>query len=158
MSQKTGPPGAVGKKPLPPTYLFSAILGMAILHFLFPVRTILRFPLILTGLLPFALGAYLNMSADRLFKQAETTVKPYEESSSLITGGVFRISRNPMYLGFILILAGLALMAGTLSPWLVIPAFAVVMEFVFIRPEERMLEETFGDAWLDYRAGVRKWI
>jgi steroid 5-alpha reductase family enzyme len=105
---------------------------------------------------PVIAGVALNLVADGAFHRAGTTVKPFQESSALLTDGVYRYSRHPMYLGFVLILIGVAILLGSLTPWVVIPVFAVLMEVVFIRVEERMLAEKFGPAWLAYkkRCGV----
>jgi len=147
------------RKPvLPPTYLWIAMIVMAALHFLFPVKRIIPFPWDLFGVLPLALGAALNIIADKAFRAAKTTVKPFQASAALITDGVYRISRHPMYLGFVLMLLGLAILLGSLTPFLVVPVFAVVMDRVFIVVEERMLAEKFGQAWLDYKAEVRRWV
>lgn len=85
-------------------------------------------------------------------------MKPFEESSALVTHGVFRISRNPMYLGMTLMLLGIALFLGSVTPFLVVIALPVIFDRVFISPEERMLEETFGDQFREYRKRVRRWI
>jgi len=146
------------KKTLPPTYFFYAIVLMIALHFLLPVSKILRFPWNLLGLVPLVVGAILNLIADRDFKRAGTTVKPYEKSTTLVTSGVFRISRNPMYLGMVLILFGIAVLMGTLSPYTIVILFAVLMDQVFIKVEERMLEEVFGETWQEYKMKVRRWI
>jgi protein-S-isoprenylcysteine O-methyltransferase Ste14 len=147
------------RKPvLPPTYLWIAIIVMVVIHFLFPVKRIIPFPWDLFGLLPLALGAALNIIADQAFRAAKTTVKPFQESTALITDGVYRISRHPMYLGFVLILLGLTILLGSLTPFLIVPVFAVVMDRVFIVVEERMLAEKFGQAWLDYKVEVRRWV
>ena len=98
------------------------------------------------------------MMADGLFHHAGTTVKPGEESNTLLTEGIFHISRNPMYFGFLLILFGAAFLFGTLAPFLVIPVFLVVIEKRFIVSEEKSLEEKFGQAYLEYRETVRRWI
>jgi protein-S-isoprenylcysteine O-methyltransferase Ste14 len=63
-----------------------------------------------------------------------------------------------MYLGFVLILLGIAVFVGSLTPYAVIIAFAILMEVVFIRVEERMLQEKFGQAWQVYKKKVRRWI
>jgi protein-S-isoprenylcysteine O-methyltransferase Ste14 len=147
------------RKPLlPPTYLWAAIIAMVAFHFLFPLKRIIPFPWDLLGLIPLALGIVLNLMADKAFRDAKTTVKPFRESTTLITDGVYRISRHPMYLGFVLILLGLAVLLGSLTPFMMIPVFAVVMDLVFIVVEEQMLEEKFGQAWLDYKAAVRRWL
>jgi len=147
-----------GKKVLPPTYLWVAMAIMLALHFLFPLTKIIPWPWSLLGVIPLAWGIALNLFADNAFRQAKTTVKPFEESAALLTSGVFRISRHPMYLGFVLSLIGLAVLLGSLAPFFVIPVFAVLMDGIFIQVEERMLEAKFGPAWLEYKAKVRRWI
>jgi protein-S-isoprenylcysteine O-methyltransferase Ste14 len=147
------------RKPLlPPTYLAIAVIVMVALHFLIPVAHIIPFPWRLAGLLPLALGATLNLCADGAFRKAGTTVKPFQESTALITGGVYRICRHPMYLGFVLILLGVALLLGSLTPFLVIPLFAIAIDRTFIVPEERMLSRDFGPTWDEYREKVGRWL
>ena len=146
------------KKVLPPTYLLVAIVLMLALHFLLPVYKIVPMPWNVLGVIPLACGIALNLVADRAFHQAQTTVKPFEQSAALITSGVFRITRNPMYLGYILILVGVALIVRSLTPYAVIPVFAILMDRVFIRVEEQMLEENFGQSWLEYAKKVRRWL
>jgi protein-S-isoprenylcysteine O-methyltransferase Ste14 len=146
------------KQILPPTYVLIALICMIVLHFLLSVARIIPLPWGLFGLIPLATGIVLNLLADRAFHQADTTVKPFQESTALITDGVFRISRHPMYLGFMLILVGVAILLGSLAPWVIIPIFAVLMEVIFIRVEEHMLAEKFGSAWLTYKEKVRRWI
>lgn len=144
--------------PLPPTYLFIAIVVMVLLHLLLPGAKIIAYPWRLVGFVPLLLGFLINLIADQAFKKNHTTVKPFEESTSLITTGVFRLSRHPMYLGMVLMVGGIALLLGTLTPFLVIPVFALLMEMMFVRIEERMLASKFGDAWWQYQKNVRRWI
>jgi protein-S-isoprenylcysteine O-methyltransferase Ste14 len=143
---------------LPPAYLLSAIVAMALLHLALPLRQVAAFPGRLVGVLPLLLGLGLNVAADARLKRHRTTVKPFEKPASLVTTGVYRVTRNPMYLGFVLILLGVAILMGSLSAFFIIPPFAVLMEVVFIRREERMMEAALGREWLAYRAKVRRWI
>jgi protein-S-isoprenylcysteine O-methyltransferase Ste14 len=92
------------------------------------------------------------------FKKHGTTVKPFEESSALVTTSVFAISRNAMYLGLSLILLGITLLQGSAAPFMVILVFPVLLDRRFIAPEQRMLETTFGDQYRQYRQHVRKWF
>ena len=144
------------KKVLPPTYLLAAILLMLVLHFLLPVYKIVPIPWNLLGIVPLACGIALNLIADRAFHQTQTTVKPFEESTALITIGAFRITRNPMYLGYLLILLGVALIVRSVTPYALILVFAILMDRVFIRVEEQMLEKQFGQAWREYAQKVRR--
>ena len=146
------------KKIMPTTYLLLAILLILLLHYIFPVTTFIDLPWSLMGLLPLILGVVLNLIADRDLKRSQTTVKPFQQSSTLITDGAYRISRHPMYLGFILILFGVSLLLGSTSPYIFMIVFAVLMELLFIREEERMLEEQFQEKWSQYKSKVRKWI
>ncbi|MGO9700690.1 MAG: methyltransferase family protein [Xanthobacteraceae bacterium] len=147
------------RKPLlPPVYFLAGICGMLALHFLLPVHQVLLFPWTLAGIIPAIIGATLNLLADRAFKRHRTTVKPFEVPTSLMTDGVFALSRNPMYLGMVLILFGLALFLGTLSPFLICVGFAILVDYRFIRVEERMLADQFGTEWRAYSSRVRRWI
>jgi len=146
------------KNVLPPTYLLLTIVIQIVIHFVLPILRIIDFPWSLLGLIPLAFGAIINLKADNDFKKNNTTVKPYEESSVLLTNGIFRLSRNPMYLGFVLILSGIAIIVGSLPPFLVTLVFIIVMKKVFIDIEEHMLEKKFGDDWMRYKKNVRRWI
>jgi protein-S-isoprenylcysteine O-methyltransferase Ste14 len=146
------------KRPLPPTYFLVAVLLMLACHVFVPVYRLLLFPWTLLGLIPVGVGIGLNLAADRAFKTHATTVKPFQTSTSLVTEGVFGFSRNPMYLGMVCILTGVAGLTGTLAPWLVIPVFMAVLTRVFIRAEEAMLAETFGEAYQAYKRRVRRWL
>jgi protein-S-isoprenylcysteine O-methyltransferase Ste14 len=155
--KKSGSAG-VTRGPLPPTYFLASLVLMAALAFALPTLPFLSWPWRATGLVPIAAGALLNLAADRAFKDLGTTVKPFERSSALATSGVFRLSRNPMYLGMALMLIGAALLLGALTPSLVAAGFIGVIETRFIPAEERMLAETFGDAWTAYRRRTRRWF
>jgi protein-S-isoprenylcysteine O-methyltransferase Ste14 len=146
------------KRLLPTTYLLIALIMIAILHFSIPILKLIPLPWNLLGLVPLVIGIAINLAADGALHKAGTTVKPFQESSALITGNVYGISRHPMYLGFVLLLMGAAILFGSLSPWVIIPIFIILMESLFIRVEERMLEVKFGIAWLGYKRKVRKWI
>ncbi len=146
------------KKLLPPAYVLTSIVLMVALHLIAPAARLTVWPWNLLGLIPLALGIVINIVADAAFRRAGTTVKPFEESTSLITTGVYRYSRNPMYLGLVLGVLGLAVMTGSLTPLVVVPVLAYLLDRNFIAAEERMLEERFGRAWLEYKKSVRRWI
>jgi protein-S-isoprenylcysteine O-methyltransferase Ste14 len=143
---------------LPPAYFLASLVLMAALAFALPITVIPAWPWRAAGVIPIAAGVWLNLAADRAFEARGTTVRPFEQSSALVTDGVFRISRNPMYLGTVLILVGIATLLGSLPSFLVSAGFAALIETRFIRVEERMLAERFGEAWTDYRSRIRRWI
>jgi protein-S-isoprenylcysteine O-methyltransferase Ste14 len=133
------------------------LLGI-VLHFGIPVDYLIPQPWNLLGLIPLALGVWLNLSADHAFKQAQTTVKPFEESTVLVTSGAFRYSRNPMYLGFTAILLAEAILLRSITPFIVVAIYPLLMSYLFIRVEERMLTEKFGEEWREYESTVRRWL
>ena len=142
----------------PPYYLYLFIGIMIILHVFFPLIHFIHFPLTLFGLILIIPGIVLNLSADKSFKVNDTTVKPILESNILITTGIFRITRNPMYLGFVMILLGIGILMGTLTPLLAVIVFAIFIDAVFIRYEEQKLEQAFQEEWVAYTQKVRRWI
>jgi len=146
------------KKIMPTTYLLAAILLILLLHYLFPIAAIIDMPWKLLGLLPLILGVLLNLIADRDLKRSQTTVKPFQQSSTLVIDGAYRICRHPMYLGFVLILFGITVLLGSISPYIVIIVFVILLEYLFIKEEEMMLDEQFQKEWLQYKSKVRKWI
>ncbi|MCW8848732.1 MAG: isoprenylcysteine carboxylmethyltransferase family protein [Melioribacteraceae bacterium] len=142
----------------PPTYLYLAILFMVGLHFLLPTEVVFIANWKLIGAVNIIFGIFLNLAADKLFKKYDTTVKPGEDSEVLLTDGVFKISRNPMYLGMVLILFGSGFILGSLPPFLVIPIFIRLIDTKFIKIEEYMLKKKFGMMWFEYTNTTRKWI
>jgi protein-S-isoprenylcysteine O-methyltransferase Ste14 len=146
------------KKPLPPTYFLGAIILCVALHFLVPLRQLLAVPWRLIGFVPLLFGIVLNLIADQALKKQNTTVKPFEESSALVTTGGFGITRNPMYLGMSLILLGIVLLLGSATPFAVAIALPILFDRIFIDPEEAMLKKSFGDQFAEYQNRVRRWI
>lgn len=142
----------------PPVYFLLAIILMLGLNYVAPAWQWLPGPYTTIGYLPIAVGLSLGIVGDRQFKRHKTTIKPFEESTAMVTGGVFSFSRNPMYLGMILILAGMGIVMGSLVPLTVVPMFIWWMQTRFIVYEEMMMENTFGDPYRDYKRRVRRWI
>ena len=148
---------ATVRRVLPPVWLVVALLASFTLDRWWPIARLVQAPWKYLGYLPLALGAVMAISSARAFRRAGTPVVPFEPSTTLVTGGWFRMTRNPMYLGLSLILFGVALIDGTLGAFLPLPVFVAVLHFRFIRAEERFLEGIFGDQYRDYRAQVRRW-
>lgn len=92
------------------------------------------------------------------FWRHHTTVNPYRAASCLCVDGPFRFSRNPIYLGDWLIYAGVTLWLGTFWPLAFAPLVWVIIRFGVIRHEENHLEANFGEAYLDFKRRVRRWL
>ncbi|HLO76339.1 MAG TPA: isoprenylcysteine carboxylmethyltransferase family protein [Magnetospirillum sp.] len=110
------------------------------------------------GAVPALLGLALVLWAALLMRRRGTTLHPYSQASALVVTGPFRISRNPIYLGFGLVLAGLAVGLGSVSPWPVLALWGVLMDRLFARREEDMLARTFGADFAAYAQRVRRWL
>ncbi len=147
--------------PLNPPFIAAYVaIAVWLLHrfvplypFSFPGQRLLAAALIFAGLM-------LVIQSLKGFLKADTTFDPTEldAATTLVTDGLFRYSRNPIYLGMALILAGLGLAWGTI--WIIpgIPAFCAILTRTQILPEERALEKIFGGEYLDYKRRVRRWI
>lgn len=143
---------------LPPTYFIIAIFLTIPIHFLIPLKQIIYFPYNLTGLLLLILSGVLNILADNTLKKFNTTVKPFDTSAALVAIGVYRISRNPMYLGMFLFLLGESIILGSIVSFLVPLVFIMIMKYRFILTEEKMLTEEFKENYSNYCKKVRRWI
>ncbi len=142
----------------PLVYLFAALLAMFGLHWAAPLYRWAPWPWNLAGLVPLAAGVGVICWVAALFRRQRTTINPFASSSALVIQGPFLLSRNPIYLGKIAALIGIAVLLGSASPLLVVPVFLAVLDRRFIQAEERMLETAFGDEYRAYKDRVRRWI
>lgn len=109
------------------------------------------------GVLIIAALAYLLAASGR-FRKAGTDVKPWKTTSAIVAEGVYRLTRNPMYLGMALFYLGLGLAFSSLGVLLLLPILIVMIQTQVIAREERYLESKFGDEYLAYKAKVRRWM
>lgn len=110
------------------------------------------------GWLLVGVGVLLFLSTLITFWRHHTTVNPYKAARELCTSGPFRFTRNPIYLGDWLILAGVSLLLWTWWPLLFAPLIWALLRYGVIRHEEAHLEGKFGEAYRQYKARVRRWI
>lgn len=105
-------------------------------------------------------GALVALLGVMAFRAAHTTVNPTtpDASSSIVASGIYRISRNPMYLGFLLMLCGWAVYLSNSFSCLFLPAFVLYMNRFQILPEERALEAKFGAQYIAYKQQARRWL
>jgi protein-S-isoprenylcysteine O-methyltransferase Ste14 len=143
---------------VPPVYLAVALLLMGFFHQAVPGARVIQAPYHYAGLVIAALGLALILWAALHFGRAGTNIRPHLPSTVLVIAGPYTFTRNPMYLGMAGILLGAALFMGSLTPFVVIPAFMALINERFIVPEEAKLEAAFGQAYVDYKARVRRWL
>jgi protein-S-isoprenylcysteine O-methyltransferase Ste14 len=107
-----------------------------------------------------AAGVGIDLAGVAAFRAASTTVNPMSPgaTSSMVTSGIYRFSRNPMYLGFLLGLAGWAVYLSNTVVLLFLPAFVLYMNRFQIGPEERALALKFGEPFASYCRSVRRWL
>ena len=110
------------------------------------------------GLACLAVAVLLMAAAFAAFRRARTTVVPRQIPTAMVTSGVFRYSRNPIYLADLLILAGFSLIWGSVPGLALVPVLAGVLQTRFIRDEEARLSETFGAEFEAYRDATRRWL
>jgi protein-S-isoprenylcysteine O-methyltransferase Ste14 len=141
----------------PLVYLGSLLLGL-LLHFAWPL-SLIRHPVrapIGAGIVLMAAGLFI--AAARAFRAAGTPVPGNQPTTTIVRTGPYRFSRNPIYLAFSALQAGVAIWVGSL--WLLItlvPALAL-MSFRIIPREERYLEARFPSEYLPYKSSVRRWL
>ena len=147
------------KFPPPLVVLLIGVVMLAI-AWLTPTIEIARSARFLAGGTTIVLGLLMVVQGARTFWRNKTTINPVElaKASTLVTTGVFRFSRNPMYVGFTCVLIGWAMCLG--APWAFIgPIVFVLFTNRFqIAPEERVMQARFGQAYDDYRTQVRRWL
>jgi protein-S-isoprenylcysteine O-methyltransferase Ste14 len=108
----------------------------------------------------FVVGGAVALAGVIAFRRASTTVNPIrpESASSLVTSGVYRLTRNPMYLGLLFVLLGWAVWLAHPLSLLIVLLFAVYMSRFQIRPEERALRASFGESFETYARSTRRWL
>ena len=142
----------------PPRLAAVFLLFCWALHHFSPEKTIAHLPLPLLGTLAMFSGFAIMIRAWWFFKQMKTPICPTATPQVLVTWGPFRFSRNPIYLGMLLMLMASTFFMGTLPAVFAPLAFFVTIDRFFIPYEERNLEQQFGQQYLNYTRDVRQWI
>jgi protein-S-isoprenylcysteine O-methyltransferase Ste14 len=151
-------PEAPSRLAIPPVYFLVSLLVMAFFHQAAPGAYILREPYRYGGIVLMALALGLIVWAALLFRRARTAIHPHEQPSALVIAGPYRYTRNPMYLGMAGTLLGAAVLMGSITPFVVLPAFMALIKERFILGEEAKLEAAFGTDYADYKGRVRRWL
>ena len=134
--------------------------AMWLLHSYFPLMEVVVEPWRRAGYGFIAVALVIDFWSLLLFFKARTTFHPLQadRTSTLVTSGMYRVTRNPMYLGLLLLLIGWAILLGSLTPFLLLPLFVWVINSQQIQHEELVLEEKFGELYVEYKNKVRRWL
>ena len=131
---------------------------MLLMQLKLPVFQYIQEPLAYAGVVGVFLGIIMAAISAGMFKKAGTGIKPFDEATTLVTRGFYRYTRNPMYVGMFLMLAGVAFLMGSIGAALPVLVFILIIRNNFVKGEERFLEASFGQQYLDYKSTVRRWF
>lgn len=146
-------------KAVPPAWLLPSLLLAWLLHRYLPLVEWLASPWnYFLAAVVWILSLVITGRAARGLASHKTTIYPNGESTALVTDGLYRYTRNPMYLGMAMIVLGFALYLGSLSALFAVVFFCYAVQLLFIIPEEQRLEAWFGEAYRNYQQQVRRWI
>jgi protein-S-isoprenylcysteine O-methyltransferase Ste14 len=142
---------------IPPVFLMISLILTVMSYFAVPDLNIIPFPFNLIGI-PISFTGFVIMGKSRdLFKKHQTTLH-IKKSSAIIQEGVFAKTRNPMYGGMFLLLLGIGICFRNIFSILIPVIFVVLMHFLFVLKEERLMSDVFGQAYLDYKTKVKRWL
>ena len=143
--------------PPPLIYLVGFVLGL-LLERAFPVLVLPKTLSRVAAVLCIALFAILTVWSIGLFRLARTSFIPIKPATALVISGPYKFTRNPMYFGLVCLYLGLALWFDVFWAVILLPAVIVLVQHYVIVREEQYLERKFGQEYLRYKAGVRRWI
>ena len=135
-------------------FIVIAYVAKRVIPIPFSVPDILR----LIGFALVVIGFLFGVSALFAFRKARTTLEPHGQVSAIVSDGIYRFSRNPIYLGFLLMVIGLPLNSGSYWGVVLSPVFVMFMNSLVIEKEEAYLEKKFGDVYTSYKSSVRRWL
>ena len=143
---------------LPPLIVAAALALGLLFHFVWPIRFLPRPEALWFGGVLIVVSICIGLGAASQLVKAKTALDVRKPTMEIVTGGVYRFSRNPIYLSMMLCVLGIAFCVDTLWILLFAVPLAVVLQKGVIEPEERYLEQKFGEKYLLYKATVRRWI
>ncbi len=144
----------------PPVYALIIGFFMWLLNQYYPIVHFISSPWNKVGLVMIVLAVSLDLSSLYLFFKKHTTPSPFspKKSTTLVISGLYKYTRNPMYVGLFIILTGYGVWLGSVAPFFLLPVFYWLITVMQIKPEESILEEKFGQDYLDYKSNVRRWL
>ena len=142
----------------PPAYYAAAFAAGMYLHGAAPMDVPGRPATAILGAAVLVAGLALDVAGVATVIANRTTIVPHRPVKKLVTHGIYRFSRNPMYTGLAIVVAGGALLAGTWWPLLTLVPALVAVRHLVIKPEETYLAERYGPVYAEYRRKTRRWL
>ena len=142
----------------PPLYYVAGFVGGMAANGLVALPLGGRPATVVAGAVVTALGVGLAFAGVAAVIRHRTTIVPHHPVAALLTDGVYRISRNPMYTGLAIAYLGLALLFGSWWSLALWPIVILAVRYLVIRPEEEYLTQRFGETYTDYQTRVRRWL
>jgi protein-S-isoprenylcysteine O-methyltransferase Ste14 len=142
----------------PPLYLALIGYSLYVVNNQYPALIFKNDSFLLSGWFLIVMGGILDFSSIILFIKSKTTLNPHGETKRLVTKGFYRLSRNPMYLGLVLLLCGWGIKNGFLLTPLAATLLIIILTYLFIKPEEVLLSEKFPLEFPQYKSAVRRWL
>ncbi|MBY4675233.1 methyltransferase family protein [Marinobacterium arenosum] len=147
------------KKLLPPILFLIFVIGMGLICWGVGSPHQIHYPYNLVGLPVIGVGLLLATAGKRLFKKLNANIMTFDEPTVLVTEGVYKYTRNPMYLGFAIAMLGFSvLMGAAISSFLLTVVFVFLTDRWYIAFEEQMMRRKFGQDYEKYCRKVRRWI
>ncbi len=147
------------KKLLPPFLFLTFIIVMGFVHWGVGLPQSLDYPYNLSGIPIICIGLILSILGKKLFNKLGTNIHTFDEPTVLVTSGIYKYTRNPMYLGLTIAMLGSSiLMGGSLSSFSLTIAFFLITDRWYISYEEQMMYTKFGIEYEEYCSKVRRWI
>lgn len=146
------------KKIIPPFLFLISILFMVAIRNLIIIKEIIPDPINYAGIVLIIVGILMTIIVRKGFEKIDTEIHTFKNPRKLVTNGLFKFSRNPIYLGFTISLIGVWVLLGAILPIIGILIFIITTNNYYIPYEEKIMEETFGNEYRKYKSKVRKWI
>ena len=142
---------------IPPVLAFVFLILTVSWFFVFPALNLIPFPFNLSGIIVCLTGLTIMGKTKQLFKKYQTTMT-FKKSTFIIRDGVFSKTRNPVYISMFLLLLGLGICMGNIVSVITPFLFIILSHFLFVLKEEKLMYQTFGQKYLDYKTKVKRWI
>ncbi|MDQ4122858.1 MAG: isoprenylcysteine carboxylmethyltransferase family protein [Acidobacteriota bacterium] len=155
--EKRDNPGVVAP---PPSIYFAGLVAGLIFNYFFPaaIAFLPRMAGIIAGIVLIVFAGFVIFAAFRAFSAAKTNIEPWKPTTAIVSSGVYRFSRNPIYLAMTLLYVGAALLLDSVWVLLFVIPVLFLINFGVILREEKYLTAKFGKEYLDYKKRVRRWI